>query len=65
MEGAEYQSDSDALVNAAYCLENGVGVEKDSVKAAELYAVAAKNFGNFEAAKSLGLMYMQVMNCAT
>ena len=60
LAAAETETDQDSLFNTAYCLEAGVGIEKDPVRAAYFYNVAAQKFGNFGSINALGIMYMQV-----
>ena len=48
---------SDGMANAAYCLSNGIGVEKDFKKCFELYSKAAE-LGNQFGYSNLGWCYM-------
>lgn len=57
---ADTHTDGDALFNAGYCLEHGMGIEKSAKEAAELYTVAATQFGHFDAVRALGSMHMLV-----
>jgi TPR repeat protein len=54
------ETDADALANAAYCLQHGVGTEKDLTKAAHFYLTAARKFGHFTSVRLMGVMYMEV-----
>ena len=60
MAAAETETDGDSLFNAGFCLENGIGVKKDSAAAAVLYTKASKQFGHFAAIKAMGSMYFLV-----
>ena len=55
----EHSLDGDSFTNAAFCLEKGIGVEKDVVRAAQLYDVAARKFGSFGGINALRNMYME------
>ncbi len=57
---AQYENDGDALFNAAYLLENGLGVEKDINKAVYFYSVAARRLGHFGSIRVLAHFYMEV-----
>ena len=54
----EHNLDGDSFTNAAFCLEKGIGVEKDVVRAAQLYDIAARKFGSFGGINALGNMHM-------
>ena len=58
MAATEHSMDGDSFTNAAFCLEKGIGVEKDAIKAAQLYEIAARKFGSFGGINALGNMYM-------
>jgi TPR repeat protein len=58
-EAARMETDGDSLFNAAHCLQNGLGVRKDSTAASAYYKKAAEKFGHFDAAFSLGKMYYE------
>lgn len=60
MRAAETETEPDSLFNAGYCLENGIGVERNFTRSVSLYTVAAKKFGHFDAVKSLAWTYMEV-----
>jgi SEL1 protein len=60
MAAAAYESDGDSLFNAAHCLENGIGVEKDVARAVQLYTVAANKLGSFNCIHTLAVMYQEV-----
>lgn len=59
MTATEYGGDSDSWFNAGYCLEHGIGVEKDVERAVTFYSHAAKNFGYFDAIAALGNLHMK------
>lgn len=59
LAGAETETDSDALFNAGFCLQQGIGVIKDSIKAASFYLVAARKFGHFDSVYAIGAMYLR------
>jgi len=65
LQAAEAESDGDALFNAAYCLETGLGVAKDSARAVGMYRIAAKKFGHFASVRSLGALLMEVRMLCT
>jgi TPR repeat protein len=54
------ESDGDSLFNAGFCLHSGLGVPKDSVKAAQFFRIAVQKFGHFGSVHTLGGMYMLV-----
>lgn len=60
LTAASYETDGDSLFNAAHCLENGLGVEKDLSRAVQLYTVGAKKLGSFNCIRSLAGMYLEV-----
>src|SRR6266511_5403989 len=53
---AAENGDKFAQYNLGRCYEYGIGIQKDEIKAFELYKVAAKQGHNF-AQNSLGLLY--------
>lgn len=61
LAAAETLTDGDALFNAAFLLDNGLGVERDTTKALNFYQIGAKQFGHFGCVSSLGSMYMEVI----
>lgn len=64
LAAASYETDGDSLFNAAHCLENGIGVEKDLTRAVQLYSVGANKLGSFNCIKVLAGMYHEVCrNC--
>lgn len=64
MAAAQLQVDGDSLHNAGFCLEHGLGTTQDLKAAADLYRIAARKFGHFDSAKSLGMMYMAARGVA-
>ena len=57
---ASYENDGDALFNTAFCLDNGIGVEKSLEKAVHYYALAAKKTGHFDSVKAMAMFHMEV-----
>ncbi len=46
--------ESDSIFNAAFCLENGYGVERDVFRALQLYITCANKFNHFDCSISAG-----------
>jgi TPR repeat protein len=60
LAAAGYETDGDSMFNAAHCLENGIGVEKDMDRAVQLYTVGAKKLGSFNCIRSLAGIHLEV-----
>jgi SEL1 protein len=58
-EAARIGTDGDSMFNAAHCLQNGLGVPKDSLAASVYYKKAAEQFGHFDSAFCLGKMHYE------
>lgn len=54
LRAANMQQDGDSYFNAAYCLEHGLGTDRNLTWAAELYTAAAEKFGHFDSVNSIG-----------
>ena len=59
LRAAQSGTDADSLFNAGYCLEQGIGVEKNPAEAAALYLIGARQFGSFDCIRSLAMMRME------
>lgn len=59
ISASEYGQDGDSFTNAAFCLSQGIGVEKDLSRAAQLYDTAARRFGAFAAINALGTIHLE------
>jgi TPR repeat protein len=57
LRAAEQRADADSLVNAAWCLRNGLGTRKNMTHAVSLFDSAALSFGNFDAVVTMGRLY--------
>ena len=58
LQAAETELDGDSLFNTGFCLEHGLGVSKDPVRASHFYLIAAKKFGAFDAVRGLAGFHM-------
>lgn len=54
------QQDGDSYFNAAYCLEHGLGTDRNLTWAAELYTSAAEKFGHFDSVNMIGKEHARV-----
>ena len=61
LAAASYETDADSMFNAAHCLENGLGVEKDIARAVQLYTVGATKLGSFNCITTLAGMHFEVL----
>jgi TPR repeat protein len=60
LAAAAYETDGDSVFNAAHCLENGIGVEKDMDRAVQLYTVGAKKLGSCNCIRGLAGIHLEV-----
>ena len=60
LQAALTESDGDSLFNAAVCLHNGLGTQRDLPRAKAFYQIAAERFGHFGSVKALGTMLLEV-----
>lgn len=60
MNATTFDTDADSWFNAAYMLQNGLGIDADQEKAANMYKHSVTQFGHFGSTFELGKMYLQV-----
>ena len=76
VHAASYENDGDSLFNAAYCLEQGYGIDVNDAsltaeeirmmrdkalqKAVYFYQIAARKLGHFGSIQALGFMHLEV-----
>ncbi len=59
---ASFENDGDALFNAGYCLEHGIGVTANLSRAMHYYSLAAQKAGHFQSIKTMGQFTLEVID---